>query len=556
MLKVSDRAADKADTIEKARRVVVLRANWDTQEKLREWAKAEGFDLGWSFSGWPQSSYDFDFHVTLVASENEVRIEDGVRWVDPVTVEPKGYAVLGETTPALVLKPSDTLTKMREFFIAAFGVTPTYPDFKPHISLSYKWSGEPSITESAPAFPPFPLVFDMLMVARLDDKASTSKDATGVTHKAMAAADRATISGTRRTKDGYLVTDARVARGGNIQDYYGHEIGEGEPNQLFKVWRPEDEIFRADSLATFAHKPVTFGHPSVEVTPETWRQDAIGHVGSEVVRDGEFVRVPLVVMDASAITAIEDGTREISMGYDCDLVMQAGVTPDGRAYDAYQKNIRINHCAVVPAGRAGPQCRIGDSAQRKPQANRGGPMKTVTIDGKQIEVADDVAAALLKGTFADMFSAVNKSLGDATASLSAANKRAEDAEKALADEKAKREAAEKAVPTADQIAKMAADLSITIDAAKGIAPKIETAGKTADAIKREAVVARLGDDAVKDRSADYISATFDLLAKSAKDADPVAAALRSGAGNMQDAGKKASDAYDAWQRDAWKGAAK
>lgn len=374
--------------------------------------------------------------------------------------------------------------------------------------------------------------------------------------KTMTFADRVEISGTRRTNDGYLVTEARVARGGNIQDYYGHEIGEGEPNQLFKVWRPEDEVFKSESLATFAYKPVTSGHPLEPVTSESWKKDAIGQIGSDVVRDGEFVRVPMMVADASAISAIEDGTREISMGYDCDLVMQAGVTPDGRAYDAYQKNIRINHCAVVPAGRAGPQCRIGDSAQRKPPNDRGASMKTVTVDGKQIEVADDVAAALTKGTFADMFSNLNKTLGDATSALSTASKRAEDAEKALADEKAKREAAEKAVPTADQIAKMAADLSITIDAAKGIAPKVETAGKTADAIKREAVIAKLGDDAVKDRSADYISATFDLLAKSAKDADPVAAALRSGAGNTQDAGKKASDNYDAWQRDAWKGAAK
>lgn len=145
--------------------------------------------------------------------------------------------------------------------------------------------------------------------------------------------DKVAITGTRKTADGYLVTDARVARGDNIQEYFGHEIGEGEPNQLFRVWRPEAEIFKRDSLATFAHKPVTLGHPTVEVTPETWRRDAIGHVGSEVVRDGEFVRVPLVVMDVKAIEAIEAGTREISMGYACELVIEKGTTPEVRDRD-------------------------------------------------------------------------------------------------------------------------------------------------------------------------------------------------------------------------------
>lgn len=555
---ITDRAvvADKNAKPEKSPRIVMLRATYETQDKLREWAKAEGFDLAWSHSGWPQSSYDFDFHITIVASEKAVRAEDGARFIDPVTVTPSGFVIMGDNTPALAIEPNTTLTAIREFFVATFGMVPTYPDFRPHISLSYRWTGEPAIAGAVPpSLPPFPLVFDTLMIARFEPAPAMAKDAASLAPKVMHAADRSAIAGTRRTTDGYLVTDARVARGGNIQDYYGHEIGEGEPNQLFKVWRPEDEIFKRDSLTTFAHKPVTLGHPTVEVTPESWRRDAIGHVGSEVVRDGEFVRVPLVVMDATAIAEIEDGTREISMGYDCELVMRAGTTPDGRAYDAYQKNIRINHCAIVPAGRAGPQCRIGDSAARINSNEEGNTMaKSVTIDGKTFEVADDMAALVSSGKLADTLIASAKALDDARAALTAANARADVAEKAVGDLKAKLEAAEKATPTADAIAKMAADLAAVCDAAKAIAPKIETKGKTADAIKAEVVAIALGD-AAKGKDAAYVAVAFDLLTKSNDKADPVALAISKAATGVADVGTKAADAYAERMANAWKGAA-
>ena len=38
-------------------------------------------------------------------------------------------------------------------------------------------------------------------------------------------ADRAEVAGTRRTRDGYLVADVRIARAGNVQTYLGRELG-------------------------------------------------------------------------------------------------------------------------------------------------------------------------------------------------------------------------------------------------------------------------------------------------------------------------------------------
>jgi hypothetical protein len=70
----------------------------------------------------------------------------------------------------------------------------------------------------------------------------------------------------------------------------------------------------------------------------------------------------MMLADQTVIDAMQSGAREISCGYSCDLEWGDGVTPDGLAYHAKQRAISINHIAVVLKGRAGSECRIGDSA--------------------------------------------------------------------------------------------------------------------------------------------------------------------------------------------------
>ncbi len=174
--------------------------------------------------------------------------------------------------------------------------------------------------------------------------------------------DASTVAGTRRTADGYLVADVKTARTG-IQLYAGHEVGKPEM-QVVKVYRPETQVFDTASLGSYAHKPVINDHPAEAVTADNWKALAVGAIGDEIARDGEFVRVPLIVMDAAVIAEIEGGKRELSAGYTCDLAWEPGTTPAGEKYDAIQKHIRINHVAIVQRGRAGSEARIGDGVSR------------------------------------------------------------------------------------------------------------------------------------------------------------------------------------------------
>src|SRR4051812_27104347 len=103
--------------------------------------------------------------------------------------------------------------------------------------------------------------------------------------------DTFTLDGVRRTADGYLAAFAKVARTG-IQEYRGSELGRPDLG-VVRVYRPPEEVFSADALHSFAHRPVTLRHPSQPVSSKNWRKHAGGQTGDEVVRDGEYIRVPM-----------------------------------------------------------------------------------------------------------------------------------------------------------------------------------------------------------------------------------------------------------------------
>ena len=165
--------------------------------------------------------------------------------------------------------------------------------------------------------------------------------------------------GIKRTQDGYLTAVARVARTG-IQVYKGAELGRPDLDKV-RVYRSPAEVFKDSAMKSFAHRPITYLHPSETVDARNWKKYAVGHTGEDVVRDGEYIRVPMMLMDQAAINTYEhDGVRELSMGYSTELKWEKGHTDDGEPYDAIQTDIRGNHLAVVPVARGGASLRIGD----------------------------------------------------------------------------------------------------------------------------------------------------------------------------------------------------
>lgn len=335
--------------------------------------------------------------------------------------------------------------------------------------------------------------------------------------------DRVSVGKPRKTSEGYLVADAKVARTG-IQLYRGSELGRPELD-VVRVYRAESEVFSRDSLASYAHKPMTNGHPAKMVTADSWKADSIGAIGQEVMRDGDHVSVPLIMMDAAAIRDWENGKREVSMGYTAEIVFDAGMTDTGDEFDAYQKDIKINHIALENRGRAGT-ARIGDgrSPDSKDRANKPNPTekstmsdtntRTILVDGLPILVTDAGATVIAK---------LQKDITDADDS----NKAKIDAKQAEID-KLKAEIDDlkgKALKDSDIDAKVQARADLLTDA-KSV-NESDYRGKSDAEVRKAAVIAKLGDSVVAGKSDAYIEARFDMLVEDAK-ADPVTKALKDG----------------------------
>ncbi len=340
--------------------------------------------------------------------------------------------------------------------------------------------------------------------------------------------DSAQLDGVRETEDGYLVGDVRCARTG-IQTYLGVELGLPTMDAI-SVYRPESEVFSRDSLATYPNKPMSNDHPPDNITADNWKQYAGGDLGDEVVRDGEFVKVPFKMMDADLIKAYRSGKREVSMGYTAEIEFGDGVTPDGEPYQAMQKNIRINHMALVDRGRAGSQCRIGDGAKNwgaspitKVLGDKNVDLKTLIVDGLTVETTQDGLASVNK--IIDAKNEAVKALKDDEAAHAQALK---DKDTELAKKDAEIDALKAATLSDAEIDAKVQARSDLLAKAKSVADTDFTGLSDAD-IKKAAVVAKLGDAAIEGKTEAYIDARFDILVDdaAAKDGqDPFEQAMR------------------------------
>lgn len=334
----------------------------------------------------------------------------------------------------------------------------------------------------------------------------------------------------RVTKDGYLAIMGRIARGNNVQKYRGSEVGKPEM-AVVDVFRPDSEVFSPEAMHSFAHRPLTNDHPPEEVTAGNWSKYAKGYTGDRIARDGDYIRVPLLMTDADTIKDADGGKREMSVGYSADIDWTPGVTPSGLHYDAIQRNIRANHVALVQNGRAGHEARIGDNGDPPTTAisHEGRKMadnRTVVVDGLTVETTQQGAEVInkLQGLLKDARTELADSQEAHEAELA-------DKDKEIAVKDAKIAELEKAQMTDADLDKRVAERAELIAQAKAIKDG-EYKGSPAE-IRKAAVVAVLGDEAIKGKSEAYIDARFDILAEEAN-ADPVRKSMADGRAKVDD----------------------
>lgn len=306
------------------------------------------------------------------------------------------------------------------------------------------------------------------------------------------------------TDNGFLRVKGKAARTG-VYQYLASELGltDRPANSIVNVLRSADEVFNADSLATYANVDVTNDHPSALVDASTFKSTSVGHVIG-ATRDGDFVEVEMIIKDARAIKDVESGKSQLSPGYTAVYVAEVGTyDATGESYEFKQTDIKINHTALVKRARGGPQVRIDDNEGVIPM------IKVMLDSGVALEVADEASAKLVT----DALKLAAQRVTDAEAK----------AEKAEAERDMKEEEleAEKAKTTDAAIAERVAAIStVRAQAVKMVGDTFTCDSVDVVAIQRAALTAKRPTIDWATKSDVYVQASFDMAISEPSQAQP------------------------------------
>ena len=288
-----------------------------------------------------------------------------------------------------------------------------------------------------------------------------------------------------------------------------------------------DELLADSTVESANNKPVTDEHPNEAVNTNNTKKYMKGFTADNAHVDGDKLKVDMTITDSDLISEIQKGKQELSIGFETDIAPVKG-TYKGMAYDSVQRNIQINHVAVVRRGRAGHSVRLtGDSAEMvidEEGEKQEMDYKVVHLsDGSDITVAsNDVSkvtkldadnsekakqVADIKAQIKALQAKLDKLQGTADANQKSADQaqaKADSAEKELSDYKKKfnADALDEAV---------AKRMDLIAEVKPFVGDSFDFKGKSERDMKIEAIKSVTDSIDFENKSDDYVDAYFDSL---------------------------------------------
>jgi len=153
-----------------------------------------------------------------------------------------------------------------------------------------------------------------------------------------------------------------------------------DPNQVYQVYRSAAELSDRETIESFKLVPWIDDHVMLDndipgMTPPD-DKGVRGVVGEEVYFEDPYLRGNIKLFSGEMGDKVDEGKTELSCGYRCEYVREAGVFGDQK-YELAQKNIRGNHLASVDAGRMGADVAVLDQKL------------TFTVDSKDFKPMPD-----------------------------------------------------------------------------------------------------------------------------------------------------------------------
>lgn len=154
--------------------------------------------------------------------------------------------------------------------------------------------------------------------------------------------------------DGFMRVPVIIATAGVLD--YQYQDDDGAIVEVREAKLPE-EILSKHTVFSAEGKPVTNEHPSVMLDSANYSQHSKGvFINPKVI--GESIHGELVIHDRELQDSIKSGEKhQISMGFWSNTEFVKGKL-NGETYDAAQRDIMVNHIAVVTDGRAGDAVKL------------------------------------------------------------------------------------------------------------------------------------------------------------------------------------------------------
>jgi len=303
----------------------------------------------------------------------------------------------------------------------------------------------------------------------------------------------------KRKTDGngfLLVRDNPISKIG-VFPYLGREIGAPDPNRIYQVYRPEEELSNPETIESFNLLPFIDEHEFLgkDGTPAE-EKGVQGTTGENARFEAPYLKNSIRVYSEYLKRQIDSGKIELSPSYRCEYDFTPGVF-DGHKYDAIQRNIRGNHLALVKEGRTGPDVAVQDHS-------------IITIDSAEYINMEFTPEQLeqLRALFEQLWEAKNPAGSDDADADKPANEDADPVPDTVTPEE--KDAASETVEQAEQA-------SVAVEAAQGAIEEVQAALEEVQEAAKEVEAAPTADSMAKLKSAmDKLSGAKGKVAKDGK----------------------------------------
>ena len=156
--------------------------------------------------------------------------------------------------------------------------------------------------------------------------------------------------------NGYITIERNPISRVGVFPYLGRNISdECEPDQVYNVYRPAEELADPEAMASFEMIPLVDDHTMLGkgFTPAE-EKGVHGYTGEKLVFEDGILYAPLKIVSEFMKRLVAAGKRQLSLGYRVGQWKKKG-SFNGFQYDFIQRKLRGNHIALVDEGRMGPQ---------------------------------------------------------------------------------------------------------------------------------------------------------------------------------------------------------